>query len=111
MTTSANPQTTELSFNILATTTWAGDSLGTMAIVFTFDGEQMGFPVQVSGNGPMATIEQTLNYGTAIIEAGASVSLNMDAPNALVQFSGSVGNGSTSLPLNGLQIAGFNNIT
>jgi hypothetical protein len=107
---SPNPQPTPLSYNIVATTTWEGDPAGTMDVVFTFAGQQMGFPLQVSGNGSSSSINADWNYGIAVIYAGATVTLVLNGAIASVTFTGTVGNGAVSTKWNNKLIASYNDI-
>jgi hypothetical protein len=103
---SANPQTYNLTYNIVATTAYAGDGVATMNVQFSFN-NQLLWATMVNQNNPSSTTNVDQNFGGVTIKAGSTVSLALFGPLALVRFSGTLADGQGDTTINGAQMAKF----
>lgn len=103
---SANPQNANLTYNIVATTSSAGDGIVTMNVQFSLN-NQLLWATMVNQNNPSSTTNVDQNFGSVAIKAGSSVSLVLFGALALVRFSGTLTDGQGDTTLNNFQIAKF----
>jgi hypothetical protein len=103
---SANPQNTNLTYNIIATTQSAGDGIVTMNVQFALN-NQLLWATMVNQNNPDSTTNVDQNFGSVAIKKGSTVSLVLFGALALVRFSGTLTDGQGDTTLNNFQIAKF----
>lgn len=102
----SNTQTTTLTTNVAATSTYKADPNNTTSVVFNYVNNALWSTV-VNNTASMVTLTQDAVSGSVTIHKGATVSEQLPGGMVNILFSGTITDGMNSFTFNNTQIASF----